>query len=163
VTAKGTKVPGIRTWIDLALAITLVAVCSQIALPAIQAARRREALQPVAQEAHALYSAFMKYRERNGSFPDVTSDPPFDPDTFEPLRRRGYYTGKLSNYLLGGRIDAFDAPDDRGVNHEFWIEMTLASDPNVRILIASSDNAPLGRGSWADGVYLVRGGRMEAL
>jgi hypothetical protein len=163
VSAPEGTTPGVRTWLDVVLAGFLVALCSQFVLPAIQAARRREALEPVAQEAHALYSAFLKYRERNGSFPDVHSDPPFDPGTFEPLRRRGYYSGKLANYVLGGHIDAFDAPDDRGVNHEFWIEMTLASDPDDRLLIAMSDDAPLGRGTWVDGVFLVHGGRLEAL
>mgnify|MGYP001310854280 CR=1 FL=1 len=163
MTRKPSAAPGIRTWFDIVLALVLVALCSQQLVPAIHAARRREALEPVSREAHALYSAFINYRERNGSFPDVHSDPPFEPDTFEPLRRRGYYSGKLADYLLGGRIDAFDAPDDRKLNDEFWIEMTLASDPDDRLLIASSDDAPLGRGTWTDGVFLVRGGRMEAL
>ena len=44
-----------------------------------------------------------------------------------------------------------------------WIEMTLASDPDVRVLIATSDDAPLSRGSWTDGVFIVRGGRSERL
>jgi hypothetical protein len=163
VTGKASAAPGIRTWFDIVLALVLVAMCSQYVVPAIQASRRREELEPVAREAHALYAALMKYRERNGSFPDAHSDPPFEPGTFEPLRRRGYYSGKLADYVEGGHIDAFDAPDDREPNHEFWMEMTLASDPNDRILIASSDDAPLGRGTWLDGVFLVHGGRMEAL
>lgn len=96
-------------------------------------------------------------------YPDEHGNPPFNPATLEPLRRRGYYTGAIGKYLVDGRIDAYDAPDDQGPNHEFWIEMTLASDPSVRILIARSDDAPLGRGTWTDGVFVVRDGRLEAL
>jgi hypothetical protein len=153
----------VRTWVDVTLAIILVAVCSQLALPTIRAARRRDALQPLAHEAHALYAAFQQYHARNGEFPDIDGTPAFDPDTLEPLRRRGYYGGKLDEFLVGGRIDAYDAPDDRGPNGEFWIEMTLASDPDVRVLIATSDDAPLGRGIWTDGVFIVRAGRAEPL
>jgi len=154
---------GLRTWVDVTLAVVLVALCSQLVLPAIRAARRRDALQPVAHEAHALYAAFQQYHERNGEFPDIDGTPPFNPDTLEPLRRRGYYDGKLDDFLVAGRIDAYDAPDDRGRNREFWVELTLASDPDVRVLIAASDDAPLSRGIWTDGVFIVRAGRTEPL
>ena len=152
-----------RSLLDAVLLIVFVALCSQIAIPAIRAERRREHVRAVGQEARALYDAFRDYRERNGAYPDEHTAPGFDPATLEPLRRRGYYRGAIGSYLVGGRVDAYDAPDDRGPNHEFWIEMTLAADPGVRILVAASDDAPLGRGRWTDGVFAVRAGKLEPL
>jgi hypothetical protein len=90
--------------------------------------------------------------------------------TSTPVRRstpsrssRGYYHGAIDAFLLNGRVDGYDAPDDQGPDHEFWMEMTLASDPSVRILIARSDNAPSSRGTWIDGVFVWRDGKLEQL
>lgn len=152
-----------RTAMNLVLFAVLVVLCVPIAAPAMRASKRREQVAAVAPEARALYEAFRTYRDRNGVFPDVHGTPPFDAATFEPLRRRGYYHGSIGNFLLGGRIDAYDAPDDKGTDHEFWMEMTLAADPGVRILIASSNSAPLGRGKWTDGVFVVCDGTMVRL
>lgn len=149
--------------IDAILFAVFIALCFQLASPAIRAARYRDQDQAVGREARAIYDAFLKYRERNGEFPDEHADPAFDPATFEPLRRRGYYDGAIGGLVANGRIDACDAPDDQGPNREFWIEMTLATDPSVRILIAKSDDAPLGRGNWVDGAFIVRDGKMGRL
>jgi hypothetical protein len=153
----------VRVLIDAALVLVLVGLCVQIASAAIRISRRHEQVQAVGPEARALYGAFTRYRERNGMYPDEHANPPFNLATFEPLRRRGYYHGAIGTYLLDGHIDAYDAPDDQGPNREFWMEMTLASDPSVRILIARSDDAPLSRGRWIDGVFVVRDGKLERL
>ena len=79
------------------------------------------------------------------------------------LARRGYYVGRVRGLLAGARADAYDSPDDRGPNREFWMEMTLASDPSVRFVIARSDDAPMGGGTWLDGAYVFRTGRLERL
>jgi hypothetical protein len=149
--------------IDGILFAVLVVLSVQIASSTVHRSRQREKVEAVEKEARALYGAFQTYRDRNGAYPDEHGNPPFDPFTFEPLRRRGYYRGTIGRYLLEGRIDAFDAPDDQGPNHEFWLEMTLAADPSVRILIARSDNAPVSRGIWTDGVFVVRDGKIEQL
>ena len=60
--------------------------------------------------------------------------------------------------LLNGQADAYDSPDDNGLNQEFWLELTLRYDPSVRFLIADSDNSPLGGGDYYDGIYLFRDG-----
>jgi hypothetical protein len=149
--------------LDVFLLVVLVASSYQLVSYAIRRSRAREQVAAVAPEARALYSALRKYRERNGSYPDEHANPPFDPVTFEPLRRRGYYHGAIGRYLLDGHVDAYDAPDDQGPNREFYLEMTLVSDPSIRILIARSDDAPLGRGNWTDGVFVVQGGKLEPL
>jgi len=152
-----------RGMIDAILFAVLVVLCVKIASATMRSSEQRAQVQAIGHEARALYDAFQSYRERNGGYPDERADPPFDPATFEPLRRRGYYHGSIGTYILNGRIDAFDAPDDQGPNHEFWLELTLASDPSVRILIARSDDAPVSRGDWSDGVFVVRDGHLEKL
>jgi hypothetical protein len=153
----------VRTLVDAVLLVLLVGLSVQIAFAAHRTAKRREQVQAIGAEAKALYAAFQSYRERNGVYPDEHARPPFDPVTFEPLRRRGYYHGAIDAFLLNGRVDGYDAPDDQGPDHEFWMEMTLASDPSVRILIARSDNAPSSRGTWIDGVFVWRDGKLEQL
>ena len=80
-----------------------------------------------------------------------------------PLSRRGYYKGGITQFLLNQRIDAYDSPDDKGNNREFWVEMTLKRDPSIRFLVAHSDDAPLGGGVWRDGVFIYRGGKLEPI
>jgi hypothetical protein len=82
-------------------------------------------------------------------------------ESLDPLRKRGYYRGSLTSHVLNHRVDAYDSPDDLGPNREFWIEMSLRSDPSVRVLVACSDDAPSSGGSWRDGVYVLRDGVLE--
>jgi len=120
-------------------------------------------VETVEREARALHEAFARYFERNGRFPNAWAEPCFDEVSLDPLRELGYYTGLINSKLLEGRIDAYDSPDDRGTNAEYWIEMTLASDPAIRFVVARSDDAPLAGGRWLDGAYLVRNGSLDPL
>jgi hypothetical protein len=129
--------------------------------PAVRAANLRADIRTVAQEAELLYDALDRYHRLHGSFPNAYLEPCLEPRTLEPLRRRGYYRGRIATWLRAGRIDAYDSPDDRGRNQEFWMEMTLASEPGVRVLVVRSDDAPLGGGEWLDGVYVYRDGKLE--
>ena len=155
------RLPGIL--LDVALFCAFVLLCWQIVTPVLERARRKDELHLVSLEAHALYDAFQSYYNLNRRYPDPVNAPRFDPATLEPLRRRGYYRGSIERFLAGGQVDAYDSPSDQEPNREFWLEMSLASDPSVRILIARSDDAPLGQGNWMDGVFIVRGGKSEPL
>jgi hypothetical protein len=138
------------------------AAATALGAQAYGAAARRAEIRAVAAEARQLYAAFARFHDRGGAYPNSFAEPRFDLATAEPLRRRGYYRGSILTRLLDGRFDAYDAPDDRGVNHEFWLEMSLARDPSVRIVVARSDDAPLGRGRWLDGVYVLDGTELES-
>ena len=120
-------------------------------------------LRLVTAEAATLLEAFDRYFSRHGAFPTSHSGAALDPTDLEPLVRRGYYDGPLLTRLRQGRLDAYESPDDRGADQEFWLELTLARDPSIRVLIARSDDAPLCGGRWCDGVYLWRDGRLQAL
>jgi len=151
-----------RAFIDLTLLLAIGYLGYGVATTAVAAAQRDARLELVAREAHALYDGFAAYRERNGAFPeDVGSDPAAG--ALDQLLRRGYYKGRLTRLLVGQRLDGYEAPDDGGANTEFWVEMSLAADPGIRVLVARSDDAPLGRGRWLDGVFLYRGGALEPI
>jgi hypothetical protein len=145
------------------IAIGLVAGSLSIGGKAIAAANRRAEIKHIAHEAHLLYDGFRNYSERTGAYPNSFQAPAFDLANGDPLRRRGYYLGKIHDLIRDRRFDGYDAPDDRGVNEEFWLEMTLASDPSVRIVVAQSDDAPLSGGEWLDGVYLATASGIERL
>jgi len=152
-----------RAAIDILLFVAWAAAAVALVILLAEASEVRSDRDAVEREARRVFEAFNDYRIKHGEFPDPHSDPNTRPDTLDPLRRRGYYEGPLTRHLLDGRIDGYDAPDDRGLNQEFWVELTLASDPNVRYLIAHSDDAPIGRGLWHDGVFALRHGRLERL
>jgi hypothetical protein len=85
---------------------------------------------------------------------------PFQLDSFEPLRGSGYYTGNLTSLLRNGRADAYDSPDDGGMNNEFWLLLTIESDFDVQFLVCNSDDTPLAGGTWLDGIYMHQNGKL---
>lgn len=152
-----------RALLDLGLLLSVLYVGFLLGASAADAANERAELRIVRAEARALYRAFQSYNDRNHGYPNSHAEPRFDPATLDPLSRRGYYRGTLTAHLHRRRVDAYESPDDRGPNREFWLEMTLAADRSVRLLVAVSDDAPLGGGEWRDGVFLFRDGRLEPL
>jgi hypothetical protein len=158
--AQGGKT--LRLAIDLLLGVSIFIVASLLARAAMDRAQLRSEVNYAVSEARALYEGLQRYHERNGAYPATYAGPRFDPATLDPLRKKGYYKGGLLSVLLDRRVDAYDSPDDQGLNHEFWVEMTLARDPSIRFLVAHSDDAPLGDGQWVDGVFVVRDGELEA-
>ncbi len=141
------------TVIDVLAGLAIVAVLILIAIPEVRDVGTREETNALLDEARALYAAFKEYRVDHQAYYATLS-----PDTLQPLRGHGAYAGAVTSRLLGRRLDGFDSPDDRGPDQEFWLEMTLERDPSVRVLVADSDDAPLGGGLWLDGVYRLRNG-----
>lgn len=151
----------LRGAIDLILLLSIVFIGGLTIRSGLDSARTRAELKYAVAEAQSLYDGLARYHEINHVYPSTYATPRFETDTFEPLRRKGYYDGGIVSVLQAGRVDAYDSPDDQGLNHEFWIEMTLAGDPSVRLLVARSDDAPLSGGDWADGVFVYRDGELE--
>jgi prepilin-type N-terminal cleavage/methylation domain-containing protein len=147
------------TVIELLIVISIVSIFAAVAIPVSRVKAHRAA---VLSECKKVYIAFSMFYIDNEMFPNATSDPPFNLVSLNPLESQGYYNGDITSRLRKGRADSYDSPDDRGRNQEFWLQLTLDADPNVRFLVARSDNAPLGGGQYLDGVYMFRDGVMIA-
>ncbi len=144
------------TLIELMIVVVIVGVLAALAQASYARLRQRAEVVAVASECKMLYTAFEIYAVQNGRYPNATSNPTFQLDTFEPLD----YGGNLLSHLVGHQADAYDSPDDQASNKEFWLVMTLASDPSIRFVVASSDNTPVATGTWLEGVYEVKNGQV---
>ena len=151
------------TLIELLVVVAIIAIVSMIAAATMRDALVRSHIGAAATDAHAIYVAFKRFHIDNHMYPNASSAPAFELDTFDPLVSMGYYDGRLTSRLLNQQADGYDSPDDQGTNREFWLEFTLAYDPTVRFLVADSDDAPLGGGAYFDGIYLFREGVLTPL
>jgi prepilin-type N-terminal cleavage/methylation domain-containing protein len=149
--------------IELLVVVAIIAVLMGIVIPLMQSAMLRAHVGAAASDARVIHTAFKQYYIDFDMYPNSSDSPAFELDTFAPLSTEGYYDGRIVTKLSNEKADAYDSPDDEGINQEFWIEMTLAYDPTVRFLVADSNDAPLSGGDEADGVYLYKNGVLRAL
>jgi len=151
------------TLVEVLIVMAIIAVLSAIAIPMMHDAILKAHISAAATDAKAIYVAFKRFHIDNHMYPNASTDPVFQLDSFEPLVSMQYYDGRIATRLLHDRADGYDSPDDMGSNQEFWLEFSLAYDPTVRFLIADSDNSPLGGGTYFDGHYLFRDGALSPL
>jgi len=151
------------TLLELLVVMAIIFMIASILVPMMRSALLRAHISAVATDAKTLHQAFQKHFLDFNSYPNSVDSPAFDLATFEPLVELGYYRGKIGSRLEDRQADAYDSPDDRGLNQEFWLELTLLYDPTVRFLVADSDNAPLGGGDYFDGIYLFRNGVLTSI
>ena len=70
----------------------------------------------------------------------------------------------LKDYLTSRTFTDSSAEDFLNeLNDEFWLEMSLESDPSIRFLVVRSDDAPLGGGRWREGAFVYRDGELRPL
>jgi hypothetical protein len=129
----------------------------------MQSAMLRAHVGAMSSDARVIHTAFKQYFLDYDMYPNTVDAPAFELDTFEPLVSDGYYDGRIVERLEDGQADGYDSPDDRGINQEFWIEMTLDFDPTVRFLVSDSDNAPLAGGIYMDGIFLYKNGVLHPI
>ena len=146
------------TLIELLIVVAIIGILMGIAIPMLHRAVIRAEISAIGAEAKTLYTAFSQHYIDQDKYPNAANAPIFQLDTFEPLVTLGYYSGDLMKKLQNRQADAYDSPDDLGMNREFWLEMTLRRDPTIRFLVADSDNAPLSGGKYMNGVFLYRNG-----
>jgi prepilin-type N-terminal cleavage/methylation domain-containing protein len=144
--------------VELLVVVAIIAVIMGITVPLMQSAMLRAHVGTMAADARVLNNSFKQYYIDFDMYPNATAAPALDLATLEPLVSMGYSSRHILDRVDGGEFDAYDSPDELGINQEFWIELTLAFDPTVRFLVADSDNAPLSGGDFKDGVYLYRDG-----
>jgi prepilin-type N-terminal cleavage/methylation domain-containing protein len=162
---KQAKTPDARaagfTLIELLVTVVVIGILAAVAISGYRKVIVKAQISAVASEGKQLYNAFHTFYAEEGMFPNATSNPNFQLDSFDPLRSQGYYDGAMVDLLKGARADAYDSPDDQGANQEFWVELTLDIDPSIRFLISSSDNAPLAGGAWFEGVFMFKSGQLK--
>ncbi len=144
--------------LELLIVMLIIMIIAGTTVPMMKAALLRAHVSAVAADSKILFGAFKQHFVDQNMYPNSVDAPAFDLVTFEPLVSMGYYDGRVAPKLLGESADGYDSPDDRGVNQEFWIEMTLKYEPAIRFLVADSDDAPLGSGEYFDGIYLYYNG-----
>ena len=149
--------------IELLLILAIIGILAAITIPLVHRVIVKSSISTVAAEAETIYGAFKQHYAQEDEYPFAVGNPVFELDTFEPLRSAGLYDGDITAELVEGKADAYDSPDDRGQNREFWLEMTLKTDPSIRILVADSDDAPLSGGDYVDGIYLYRDGELKPI
>ena len=149
--------------VELLVVVATIAVLIAITVPMMQLAMLRAHIGAMATDSKAIFQAFKQHYIDNNMYPNAVSNPKFELATFEPLVSMRYYDGRVVSKLVDGQADAYDSPDDKGKNQEFWVEMTLKYNTEVRFLVADSDNAPLSGGEYMDGIYMYRNGVLTAL
>jgi prepilin-type N-terminal cleavage/methylation domain-containing protein len=148
------------TIIELLIVVGIIGVIAAIAIPNLREAIIKAEVRAAYAEGRQLLDSFVRYYTDYNMYPNANSDPAFNITTYDPLRSLRYYNGDLNKKLLNGEADAYDSPDDRGLNQEFWLEGSLHVDPTIRIVVADSDNAPTSGGVPLNGVYFYRNGEM---
>ena len=140
----------------------VIGILTSIGVPKFNEILAKAHVNSIVADGKLLYIAFQEFYADDYAYPNATSNPFFSLVTFEPLRSMGYYQGNMLERLNNNQADAFDSPDDQGPNQEFWVLVTVRLDPSYQVVIASSDNAPMGGGEFPEGVYTFKDGVMIA-
>ena len=146
------------TLLELLIVTVIVSILALIAVPFFREVLIKAHVNSVATDGRILFHGFEEWHSLYYQYPNSTSPPNFNLLTFEPMRSNGVYQGNMQARLLNGQADAYDSPDDQGANQEFWVQFTVRADPSYQIIVAHSDDAPLGGGAWLQGVYVFKDG-----
>lgn len=148
------------TLIELLVVVAIIGILMAIVMPMMREALLRAHISSAVTDARSIHMAFKRYAVDNNAYPD---DGAVDLASFEPLVSGKYYDGRVGSRLLNDQADAYGAPDDMGQNMEYWMEISLAYEPTVRLVIADSDDAPLSGGTMVDGIALYKNGVLKPL
>jgi len=137
----------------------VIAILASVAIPRFREVLVRAHVNSIVADGKNLHSAFLEFYSDNYMYPNATSDPFFNLQTFEPLRSMGYYDGDMTDRLENEQAAGYDSPDDQGINQEFWVLLNVGMDPSYQVVVADTDDAPLGDG-WMNGVYTFQDGEL---
>lgn len=143
--------------IELMIVLLVAAILMAIAIPLMREALLRAHIGAATSEARTVHSAFKRYYIDQSMYPDSSG---LSATSLAPLTTLGYYDGDLPNRIVGATLDGYDSP---GAGEEYWLEFTLEYDPRVRFLVSDSDDAPLGGGTFYDGITMYRSGQLVPL
>ncbi|NIM01113.1 MAG: prepilin-type N-terminal cleavage/methylation domain-containing protein [Acidobacteria bacterium] len=140
--------------IELLMVVAIIGLIAAIAVPLYTGAIDKSRRATLVHDAGELHRAFMRYNVDEGVFPSVSA---FNLQTLTPLSNGGYFrhfesfTAKLYN----GEIQNYDSPNIGGADTQFWATINSASEPGFVLLVAHTNDLPIDRGEWYDGVYHI--------
>ena len=135
------------TLAELMIVTIVIGLLASLASPKFRDVQVRAHVDLIVADGRILLSGFHEFYSDDYAYPNATSNPFFNLVTFEPLRSMDYYQGNMLERLDNNQADAYDSSDDQGPNQEFWVLLSVRIDPSYQVVIASSDNAPLGGGA----------------
>ena len=104
------------TLIELVIVIAIIGILAAVAVPAMLSYTNRAHYAVALSGCKEVYRAFFNFYIENDKFPNATSSPAFQLNTFSPLD----YQGNIFSKLVNNQADAYDSPDDQGNNQEFF-------------------------------------------
>jgi prepilin-type N-terminal cleavage/methylation domain-containing protein len=152
------------TLLELLVVVAIISVIAMIAIPVYINALRSSHRAALVGEANGLFKGIMRYHVDESQFPPTSSPPEeaFDRVTLEPLVSKGYIRDNtMVQKLLNDQITGYDSPDVGGVNTQFWAVLTMDYDPDVQVLVASTNQYPGHSGTWYEGLYYIQGSTLE--
>lgn len=149
------------TLIELLLVVLIIGLLSALAVPLYSDALRSASVSAVVADARDLHAGFLRYHLDAGTFPSTWSPPEraLDRQTLEPIAPAYYsHAAAFARQLFENEIALYDSPNIGGPDTQFWAVVVPAVDPDVRLLVAHTDQFPGFTGTWFDGVYRIEGG-----
>ncbi len=153
---------------ELLVSVAIVAVLATMAVPASRRVVDRAHLARLATDGRVLASALLRWQADHGTPPPAGATRPdgFNTRTLDPLVSRGYLLAPapILGHLAGNRVTVYDAPGaEPGAGRGFWLVLTDGAIPGLQVVVASTDAFPLAPGTWVEGIYLLRGDRLERI
>ncbi len=154
--------------LELVLSVAIVATLATLSVPASRRVVDRAHVARLAADGRVLAAALLRWEADHGAPPPAGASRPggFNTRTLDPLVARGYLLSPapILGHLAKGRVTVYDAPGaEPGAGRGFWLVLTDAGRPGLQVLVASTDAFPLAPGDWIEGIYLLRGDRLERI
>jgi type II secretory pathway pseudopilin PulG len=145
--------------IELLMVVAIIGLITAIAVPLYSGAIDKSHRSALIHDAGELYRAFMRYNVDEGVFPAQSTPPAraMDLQTLAPLSTDGYFrhVESFTHKLHNGQIQNYDSPNIGSADTQFWATINSARQPGFILLVAHTNDLPINRGEWFDGVYYV--------
>jgi len=153
------------TMIELLMVVTIIGLLATIAVPLYSGAINKSHRSVLIHGAGELHRSFMRYYLDQGVFPSTSSpaDRAMNLQTLAPLSTGGYFrhVDSFTHKLENGEIQNYDSPNIGGADTQFWATINSARQPGFVLLIAHTNDLPIDRGTWYDGIYYVTADGIE--
>jgi type II secretory pathway pseudopilin PulG len=145
--------------VELLMVVAIIGLLAAVAIPLYSGAIDKSHRAALIHDAGELYRSFMRYNVDKGLFPSTYSpaDRALNLKTLAPLSTGGYFDNPaaFTHKLAAGQIQNYDSPNIGSADTQFWATINSERQPGFILLVAHTNDLPLNRGTWYDGVYYV--------